>query len=537
MPSFSARRTSRSCAVPRTQRNSLQRAAQLGYSALAITDECSLAGVVRAHVAAKEAKPAVYRRLVLPSGERGRLAGIRAHPVLPEIAKDMATSPSSSRSPARAPKGEYRLTPQDLSRPDKEYRHLLGVPDCLAILVPSFPAKEDVLDAQVEWLDETFRDARGSVSRCISARDGRHSPWRGGVRRAQPRRAGGRTRRSADARALEETLQDTITAIRVGKPVHECGYDLAPNAEQHLRSRLRLANLYSPDAPDRNGRHCRALHVLAGRIALRVSGRTGAARMSRRAPICDRRRYIGAQRRFPSGIPHHVQEQIEHELELIARPEVRAVLSDGLRPGALRAQSSTSCVRVAGPAANSAVCYCLGCHGGGPGTRQHAVRALHFRRSAASRRISTSTSSTSGVKKSSSTSIASTVATRAALAAAVIDVPRAVRCCANRARRWASTCRSSMRSPSRITGSITSADLLKRFEECGLDTATPHHPARGPRSPRNCYGFPRHLSAALRRLRRSAAASSHGSCPSRTPRCPSVASSSGTRTTSNRSDC
>ncbi|WP_408468700.1 PHP domain-containing protein, partial [Paraburkholderia graminis] len=33
-----------------------ERAAQLGYSALAITDECSLAGVVRAHVAAKEAK-------------------------------------------------------------------------------------------------------------------------------------------------------------------------------------------------------------------------------------------------------------------------------------------------------------------------------------------------------------------------------------------------------------------------------------------------------------------------------------------------
>ena len=39
-------------------------------------------------------------------------------------------------------------------------------------------------------------------------------------------------------------LQDTMTAIRIGKPVAECGYELAPNAEQHLRSRLRLANLY-----------------------------------------------------------------------------------------------------------------------------------------------------------------------------------------------------------------------------------------------------------------------------------------------------
>ena len=44
-----------------------------------------------------------------------------------------------------------------------------------------------------------------------------------------------------------KTLQDTLTAIRLGKPVAACGYDLAPNAEQHLRSRLRLANLYPPE--------------------------------------------------------------------------------------------------------------------------------------------------------------------------------------------------------------------------------------------------------------------------------------------------
>src|SRR6266404_655612 len=49
-----------------------ERAAQLGYSGLAITDECSLAGIVRAHVAAQEAKlPLVigsYFRLVKADG-------------------------------------------------------------------------------------------------------------------------------------------------------------------------------------------------------------------------------------------------------------------------------------------------------------------------------------------------------------------------------------------------------------------------------------------------------------------------------------
>lgn len=39
-----------------------------------------------------------------------------------------------------------------------------------------------------------------------------------------------------------------MTAIRVGKPVAECGYELTPNAEQHLRSRMRLANLYPESA-------------------------------------------------------------------------------------------------------------------------------------------------------------------------------------------------------------------------------------------------------------------------------------------------
>ena len=43
-------------------------------------------------------------------------------------------------------------------------------------------------------------------------------------------------------------LQDVLSATRIGAPVAECGYRLAPNAEQHLRSRLRLANIYGPAA-------------------------------------------------------------------------------------------------------------------------------------------------------------------------------------------------------------------------------------------------------------------------------------------------
>ncbi|ANB73647.1 error-prone DNA polymerase [Paraburkholderia phytofirmans OLGA172] len=335
-----------------------ERAAQLGYSALAVTDECSLAGVVRAHVAAKKAK------LPFIVGSYFRLANADGSPAfgLILLARNREGYGNLSElitlARTRAPKGEYRLTPQDLSRPDKENRHLLGMPDCLAILVPDFPAKEDILAAQVEWLDGTFT-GRAWVGLVLHQRamDDIH---RGSVefvaRNADvPVVALGRVVMHVRSR---KPLQDTMTAIRVDKPVHECGYDLAPNAEQHLRSRLRLANLYPDDALaatiDIAGRCTFSLDELRYEYPdeLVPAGFTPAAYLRQET-------YIGAQRRFPSGIPHKVQEQIEHELELIAELQYEPyflTVYDIVR----FARSQHILCQGRGSAANSAVCYCLG---------------------------------------------------------------------------------------------------------------------------------------------------------------------------------
>src|ERR1700733_10039825 len=128
------------------------RAAQLGYAGLAVTDECSLAGVVRAHVAAKEVG------LPLVIGSYFRLVNADGTPAFGLILLAQNREGYGNLSELitlarmRAPKGEYRLTPHDLSRPDVEYAHLRGMPDCLAILVPDFPAQEEALDVQLEWL-------------------------------------------------------------------------------------------------------------------------------------------------------------------------------------------------------------------------------------------------------------------------------------------------------------------------------------------------------------------------------------------------
>ncbi|ANB77321.1 error-prone DNA polymerase [Paraburkholderia phytofirmans OLGA172] len=334
------------------------RAAQLGYSALAVTDECSLAGVVRAHVAAKEAK------LPFIVGSYFRLVNADGSPAFALIllAKNREGYGNLSElitlARTRAPKGEYRLTPQDISRPDTENRHLRGMPDCLAILVPDFPAKEDALAAQVEWLDDTFT-GRAWVGLVLHQRamDDIHRGAVEFVARNQdvPVVALGHVVMHVRSR---KPLQDTMTAIRVGRPVHECGYDLAPNAEQHLRSRLRLANLYPGEAlaatVDIASRCTFSLDELRYEYPdeLVPIGFTPAAYLRQET-------YVGAQRRFPSGIPHNVQGQIEHELELIAELQYEPyflTVYDIVR----FARSQHILCQGRGSAANSAVCYCLG---------------------------------------------------------------------------------------------------------------------------------------------------------------------------------
>ena len=81
-------------------------------------------------------------------------------------------------------------------------------------------------------------------------------------------------------------LQDVLTAIRLGVPVHEAGDALHPNAERHLRLRLRLAQIYPPGAARRDPAHRRALRFLSRQPALRISRRDRARRDIRRPPTC-----------------------------------------------------------------------------------------------------------------------------------------------------------------------------------------------------------------------------------------------------------
>jgi error-prone DNA polymerase len=336
----------------------VQRAQQLGYAALAITDECSLAGVVRAHAAAKK------HGLPLVIGAHFKVAAGRNGPALSLLALAQNRNGYGNLSElitlarTRADKGHYVLSTDDFTAPAPALAHLRGLPDCLLVLLPDYPAKAACVNAQAAWLAQTFA-GRGWIGLTLLHRvhDDSH---RAHIEQAAslnvlPVVALGHVCMHVRSR---KPLQDMLTAIRLSTPIAECGYALAANAEQHLRSRLRLGNIYPPAALFESVRIARictfSLDTLRYEYPneLVPAGHTPTSYLRQET-------YIGAHRRFPLGIPAPVQSQIEHELKLVAElvyePYFLTVY-DIVR----FARSQQILCQGRGSAANSAVCYCLG---------------------------------------------------------------------------------------------------------------------------------------------------------------------------------
>jgi len=334
------------------------RAVQLGYKALAMTDECSLAGVVRAHATAKQAG------FPLIIGAHFHLTQADGSPGLSLLAlvQDREgygnLSELITMARTRAAKGRYLLTADDFAAPSPEFSHLQGLPGCLMILLPSYPAQPETVSAQGAWVAATFGAERCSIGLNLlqRAQDDAHrtAVLNAGHTLGLPVVAVGHVCMHVRSR---KPLLDTLCAIRVGKPVGECGYALAQNAEQHLRARLRLANIYPSQALAETLRIASLCTFSLDSLKyeypdeLVPAGHTPASYLREET-------YAGARGRFPLGIPALVQEQIEQELELIADLGYEAyflTVYDIVR----FARSQDILCQGRGSAANSAVCYCL----------------------------------------------------------------------------------------------------------------------------------------------------------------------------------
>ncbi|MBL8350524.1 MAG: error-prone DNA polymerase [Burkholderiaceae bacterium] len=342
-----------------------------GYAALAITDECSLSGVVRAHEAAREAglHLIVGAQMVLSPTRGGDGAVLAGHgaPHLLLLAQtrrgygNLAQWISVARR--RAPKGRYLAHPSDLEGRVPNAPFLAGLPDCFAILLPTPGQGFESVFAQAMWL-KTWFGGTGPDARCAIAIEllGRaHDAQRLDVLPrvaalcGMPLVACGDVLMHARSR---KPLQDVLTATRVGRPVAEAGFALEPNAEAHLRSRTRLARLYAPE-------------WLAATLAIAAGCRFSLAELryeypeeivpAGHTPTSWLRALAeaGALRRYPAGEPPAVRQSLEHELALIGQLKFEPYFLT-VADIVTWARGEGILCQGRGSAANSVVCYCLG---------------------------------------------------------------------------------------------------------------------------------------------------------------------------------
>ncbi|MDE2453676.1 MAG: error-prone DNA polymerase, partial [Burkholderiales bacterium] len=337
------------------------RAHERGYAALAITDECSLAGVVRAHVEAER----LQLRLIVGAEMRltpsAQAAGPEPRLVLLAQSRrgygNLAQWITVARR--RAAKGEYIAQRADLEGRVPTAPMLAGLPGCIAVLLPDASQSFETVFAHAMWLKTWFGPGRAAIAVELlhRAHDAVLVDTLTRVAEVTGLRlvAAGAVLMHARSR---KPLLDVLTATRLKRPVAECGLELEANAEAHLRSRVRLAALYRPE-------WLAATLELAGACAFSLAelryeypreivpeGQT---------PTSWLRELVeqGARRRFPAGVQPAVRATIEHELALIAqlRYEPYFLTVADLVQWA-RAQGILCQGR--GSAANSVVCYCLG---------------------------------------------------------------------------------------------------------------------------------------------------------------------------------
>ncbi|MGE0875762.1 MAG: error-prone DNA polymerase [Burkholderiales bacterium] len=318
------------------------RAAALGYAALAITDECSLAGIVRAHVAAKaqHLKLVVGSELLLDDGTRLVL-------LAPDRRAYGALSSLISTGRRRSAKGAYALSRSDVEAcADSGLLALWagaeGVPGLAGArwLAECFPGRAWIA---VELLCGADDRAQLAALQAMSAASGLPLVAAGDVHMHL------RSRRR---------LQDMLTAIRLRRPLAQCGRDLHANGERHLRLRARLAQLYPP-----------ALLAETVRIAERCTFSLDSLRYeypeeivpAGETPTTWLRKLTeqGLAWRFPGGVDDALRARIDRELALIAELGYEAFFLT-VHDVVKFARAAGILCQGRGSAANSAVCYCLG---------------------------------------------------------------------------------------------------------------------------------------------------------------------------------
>lgn len=314
----------------------------LGYQALAITDECSVAGVVRAYTEIKQHK--LNLKLIVGSlfklGEELQI--ILLCPNRQAYAELCRVITNARR---RSPKGEYSLQEWDLKT----------VRECLAIWLPKGDKDKDTYWAQ--WLQKHYPERLWiGCPRLLTANEAeyqQHCEWLnqhynlpitacGAVLMHQPGR---------------QALQHVVSAIKQGTTVENLGRALLSNSERTLRPLNKLSKLYKPEWIQATLAIAARCHFTMSELRYEYPAELvpqGITPQQHLRGLVEE----GIKRRFPEGIKAPIRAIIEKELKLIAEQQYEYFFLT-IHDIVQFAQQRKILYQGRGSAANSVVCYCL----------------------------------------------------------------------------------------------------------------------------------------------------------------------------------
>ena len=318
----------------------VKRASELNYSALAITDECSLAGVVKAHVAAIDCG------LKLIIGSEFRLDGHKLIALAPNRQAYSELSAFITLARRRGDKGSYQLDWNDLQG---------NLRNALLIWLPSQQLAVD--HQRGEQLSNWFKQRLWiGVTHLLSGTDASdYYYYRNLAALWQlPMVACGDVHMHSRQR---QPLQDTLTAIHHSCSVMELGERRFANGERHLRSLNQLQKLY-PAALLRETLHiAKRCHFSLEELRYEYPSEVVPEHLTATQQL----RFLvegGIGKRWPDGVSADIRRQIEYELQVIAELNYESYFLT-VHDIVNFARSRNILCQGRGSAANSVVCYCL----------------------------------------------------------------------------------------------------------------------------------------------------------------------------------
>lgn len=319
----------------------VMQAEALGYEALAITDECSMAGVVRAYESIKKEKC----RLKLIVGSEFRTSdGMHLVLLAPTQTAYAQICALITLARKESPKGRYQLQRSQLEA---------NLTECLALWIPP----SGPLMSQAGWLRNKFPD------RCwiaVELHRGADDESRLATLRQLSASSGVPLVAAGDVHMHireRRTLQDTVTAIRHGCTIEQAGHRLLPNGERHLRSRRELQSLYPADLLAETLRIASLCQFSPGTLQYRYphelvpQGLTATQHLRQLTEA-------GLKYRWPDGCPERFRPIVEKELGLIEEMSYEHFFLT-VHELVNYARSKKILCQGRGSAANSIVCYAL----------------------------------------------------------------------------------------------------------------------------------------------------------------------------------